>query len=92
MDNLGGLTSKSFESDLAFNATSSTSGLSASVSSDINSKTGEANGNNNDNLLRAILKSLTNMQIVLDTGVLVGEVSDEMNFRTQQRLGGVGVV
>lgn len=92
MDNLGGLTSKSFESDLAFNATSSTSGLSASVSSDINSKTGEANGNNNDNLLRAILKALTNMQIVLDTGVLVGEVSDEMNFRTQQRLGGVGVV
>lgn len=50
------------------------------------------NSGNTDNLLKEILKALSNLQIVMDTGELVGVVSSEMNFKTQQRLGGVGVV
>jgi hypothetical protein len=50
------------------------------------------NGGNTEVLLKAILKALMNMQIVLDTGVIAGAVQEENIFRTQQKLGGVGVV
>jgi hypothetical protein len=50
------------------------------------------NTGNTDALLIDILKALRNMQIVLDTGVIAGAVQEENNFRTQQYLGGVGVV
>lgn len=54
---------------------------------------GQANGSGEtDSLLKAILKALSNMQVVMDTGQLVGIMTEEMNFNTQRNLGGVGVV
>lgn len=102
MDAIGALTTKSFESDLAFNATASASsamaGLKASLDSGIRTQEKDTQKRLEDllaasvNIMSKYLPQIANMQMVLDTGTLVGVVSDEMDFRTQQKLGGVGIV
>ncbi|NCC60993.1 MAG: phage tail protein [Verrucomicrobiae bacterium] len=102
MDEVGAMTTKSFESELAFNATASTgsamAGLNASLNSGIRTQ-----GNDNQSRMEELLAlsvgvmnkylpQMANMQVVLDTGELVGVMSDEMDFATQRKLGGVGVV
>jgi len=102
MNDIGALTTKSFESELAFNATASASsamaGLKASLDSGIRTQEKDNQKRLEDllawsaSILEKYLPQIANMQMVLDTGTLVGVVSDEMDFRTQQRLGGVGIV
>jgi len=102
MDEVGKLTTKSFESELAFNATSSAgsamAGLNASLSSGIRTQAKD-NQNRLEELLamsvsvmNKYLPQIANMQVVMDTGQFVGIMSDEMDFATQRKLGGVGVV
>jgi len=102
MDEVGKLTTKSFESELAFNATSSAgsamAGLNASLSSGIRTQAKD-NQNRLEELLamsvsvmNKYLPQIANMQVVMDTGQFVGIMSDEMDFATQRKLGGVGSV
>ena len=60
----------------------------------IRSAVADANGNNGrtELLLEGILKSLSTLQIVLDTGVIAGAVREDSNHEAYRNLGGVGVV
>lgn len=90
MDEVGRLTARSFESEIAFNATSSAmSGLSVPIES--NSKIDSLSGYSLEDLKQAfvagverLIAPLSNQQLVLDTGVLVGELVIGMDERLGQ--------
>lgn len=99
MDEVGALTTKSFESDLAFNAsTAGMNSLNASLNSGLRTEQANAQSRLEDlmalsvSVLQKYLPQLANMQMVLDTGEIAGRLQEEMDFITQKELGGVGVV
>lgn len=97
MDEVGRLTTKSFESELAFNAsTAGMNSLNASLNSGLRTDQANAQSRLEDlmalsvSVMQKYLPQLANMQMVLDTGEIAGRIEEKISSNAQNILGGVG--